>query len=64
MEFNSDDEPLKFGKYKGETPNEIAKHDPSYIVWIHENTKRHVSDELYEQCCDEIDGEYYRADFK
>jgi hypothetical protein len=29
-----DNVPLRFGKYKGKTPTEIAKHDPSYIVWM------------------------------
>lgn len=32
-----DDTPLRFGKYKGCTPNEVAKHDPGYIVWLHDN---------------------------
>lgn len=29
--------PLTFGKYKGETPDEISDHDPGYIVWAWEN---------------------------
>lgn len=32
-----DDTPLRFGKYKGQTPNQIAEHDPSYVVWMHAN---------------------------
>lgn len=32
-------QPLRFGKYKGKTPNEIAKNDPSYIVWMWDKIK-------------------------
>lgn len=31
-----DNIPLRIGKYKGKTPNQIAKDDPSYIVWLGE----------------------------
>ena len=31
--------PLKFGKYKGQTPEEIAEHDPSYIQWMYDTIK-------------------------
>lgn len=30
---------ITFGKYKGETYDEIAEYDPSYIIWIKENVK-------------------------
>jgi uncharacterized protein (DUF3820 family) len=33
----TDDTPLKFGKYKGKTPNQVADEDPSYVVWMHAN---------------------------
>ena len=32
-----DNKPLTFGKYEGETPNEIAEHNPQYIVWMYDN---------------------------
>ena len=32
-----DHTPLTFGKYKGQTPDEISEHDPSYIVWLYNN---------------------------
>lgn len=61
-----DDTPLTFGMHKGSTPNEIAKHSASYIVWLHENTQRKVSKELYEECCESVtdaDDEYVDYDF-
>ncbi|HHO42562.1 MAG TPA: 3'-5' exonuclease [Epsilonproteobacteria bacterium] len=30
-------EPLRFGKYKGKTPNEIARIDKGYLIWMLEN---------------------------
>ena len=47
-----DDMPLTFGKYKGETPNEIAEHDDQYICWLYENitNPRPVSRRLYLAC--------------
>lgn len=32
-----DDVALRFGKYKGQTPNQIARHDPRYVVWLYDN---------------------------
>lgn len=49
LTFNIDEQPLRFGRYKGEAPNEVAKHNPSYVVWLYENVRpRPVSEELYE----------------
>ena len=52
-----DDIPLKFGKYKGKTPNQVAQRDPSYIVWMFKHvessyidTPRVCSKELAEGC--------------
>lgn len=43
-----DDRPLTFGKYKGETPNEISRKDPQYLAWIYDNvTPCPVSKDLY-----------------
>lgn len=54
-----DDRPLTFGKYKGQTPNEIADADPNYITWIYENVvPRPVSTELYEWCEEETLNDY------
>ena len=32
-----DTQPLTFGKHKGETPEQVAKHSPGYIRWMYEN---------------------------
>jgi hypothetical protein len=29
-----DHTPLDFGKYKGQTPSQVAEHDPGWIVYI------------------------------
>ena len=49
-----DEHPFSFGKYKGETPLEVAQKDPGYIVWIEENFEDieniPFTKELYELC--------------
>ena len=47
-----DDIPLRFGKHRGSTPTQIAKTDPSYIVWLYENANSPpvVSRPLYLAC--------------
>lgn len=46
-----DEEPLRFGKHRGSTPLEIAKEDPTYIVWMYENIEnKYCSEELYALC--------------
>lgn len=42
--------PLSFGKYKGQTPEDVADGDPSYIAWLYENVPGNVSRELYLAC--------------
>lgn len=37
-----DTTPLRFGKYKGRTPEDIADEDPRYILWLHETIKPRV----------------------
>jgi len=56
--FDLDKEPLKFGKYKGQTPNDIASEDPGYIVWAYENITPKICSKDLAQCCelDEADG--------
>lgn len=45
---------LTFGQYKGQTPSQIAEHDPQYIVWLSENMDRPcVSDVLARTCAEE-----------
>lgn len=46
-----DDKPLTFGKLAGNTPNQIAAVEPSYIVWLCENLDKKVcTDKLYKEC--------------
>ena len=43
-----DDTELLFGKHKGKTPNQIAKTDPQYLLWLYENVDPKVlSKDLY-----------------
>ena len=39
-----------FGKYKGKTLEEVAQHDPGYIVWAYENTQFKCDKEFYLAC--------------
>lgn len=45
-----------FGRYKGETHNDIAKKDPGYMVWAYENVAFHasISEDLYLACDMEV----------
>lgn len=51
-----DHTPLKFGQYKGQTPSQIAEHDPSYLIWVAENHAHHVVSDALVRSCQE-DGE-------
>lgn len=45
-----DTEPLDFGKYNGEIPNDLLYDDPQYLVWVYEKTNRFpCSEELYKK---------------
>ena len=50
--------PLRFGKYRGKTPEEVAACDPSYVVWMHANViglgGPPCSRELARKCEDEV----------
>ena len=37
-----DTQPLAFGKHQGETPEQVAKTDPSYIRWVFETIRPKV----------------------
>jgi hypothetical protein len=52
-----DERPLKFGKHIGKTPKEVAKIEPSYIVWLADRSGDFdiVSEELYDMCNNEED---------
>ena len=50
-----DHTPLTFGKYAGQTPDEISEHDPSYIVWMYETLEpKRCSDFLYQYCLEDV----------
>lgn len=50
-----DHTPMKQGKYRGQTPSQIAEHDPGYIVWLSEHfTEKLVSDLLARTCLEEM----------
>lgn len=39
------------GQYKGESPSQIAEHDPSYVVWMYETwNPKPCSALLYDEC--------------
>lgn len=44
--------PLGFGKYKGQTPEEIADEDPSYIVWLYDTINPKVCSESIALYCE------------
>lgn len=46
-EFDIDTLPLAFGKYKGNTPNEVSVIDPHYLVWMYENIPNICSRDCY-----------------
>lgn len=50
---------MTFGKHERETPNEIAKDNPSYIVWLFDNLDtKYCTKKLRDSCegvIDEID---------
>ncbi len=49
--MNIDEKPLKFGKYRGKTPDEISDLDQGYIIWMYENiVPKPCSKALYEAC--------------
>ena len=60
-----DQTPLRFGKYKGSTPKEIAEFDPGYIVWLYDTIKPSVCSKALAQECEEEDDDdiYDELDF-
>lgn len=47
-----DHTPLTFGKYAGQTPDEISEHDPSYIVWMYNTIRPHKCSEWLKEACE------------
>jgi hypothetical protein len=46
-----DHSPLTFGKYKGQTPSQIAEHDPRWLLYIaSEKSEKICSDLLLRDC--------------
>jgi len=57
MKHLLDDTSLTFGKHKGSTPNEIAGHTPSYIVWLFDNLDTKFCTKKLRDACEEISSE-------
>ena len=47
-----DHTPLTFGKYKGQTPDEISEHDPQYIVWMYNTVRPHKCSKWLKEACE------------
>lgn len=48
-----DHTPLRQGKYVGQSPSQIAEHDPEYIVWMACNFKEKIVSDLLVRTCQE-----------
>jgi hypothetical protein len=63
-----DHTPLTFGKYKGQTPDQISetKDGCSYLIWAHDNVtnKETCSDLLYKTCKSDLAAGNYAANRK
>jgi len=45
---------MPFGKYKGQTMDDIADNDPAYIVWLAEETDTVICNKLYDEANREV----------
>lgn len=57
---------LTFGKHKGKTVRWIIEHDPSYIIWLHENKVCEMPEEFVDEAvendsADASESAYYFA---
>ena len=52
---------LWFGKHEGETGEQIAENDPSYIIWLDESTDHEVDPELLELA---EDNDFFDEDYR
>jgi hypothetical protein len=49
---------LTFGKYKGQTPSQIAEHDPQWLVWLAgQRSEKVASSALLKSCQEDIGGD-------
>ena len=51
-ELDLDHTPLTFGRYRGQTPDEVSEHDPSYVVWMYNNIKPEPCSEWLKETCE------------
>lgn len=49
-----DHAPMTFGKYKGQSPSQIAEHDPQYLYWLASETNKKFASELLIRDCADI----------
>lgn len=49
--------PLTFGKFKGNTPEEIAEIEPSYVVWMYDNVDKKLCSKALYLACENQDDE-------
>lgn len=49
-----DHTPLDFGQYRGQTPSQIAEHDPRYLVFLAERQDHIASEALIRSCKDDL----------
>ena len=52
-EIDIDNEPLRFGKHKGKTPEEIAEIDPRYVVWLYDSITPKVRSKTLALACED-----------
>lgn len=48
-----DHTPLKFGKYRNKTPDEVSDLDPGYVVWMYDTIDPKVCSKLLADSCRE-----------
>lgn len=59
-----DHTPLDFGKYRGQTPDQIAAIDPGYVVWLRREVYPPiVSRLLASECEKELPSRYSPVDW-
>lgn len=61
-----DKEPLGFGKYTFNSPEDISDKDPQYIIWLYEkhtSGKDIVSRDLYNSCVMAVEEQDHTDDY-
>ena len=54
---------ISFGKYKGKTVGEVLLDDPSYILWLVDETDIDVAIDIVDEAQDNFDDETYHRDW-